>query len=240
MRVFLLAAAILCMVCAHSAAAQESGGLLAVPDRSGSDVLNIPKESFSTGTEEAAPLPAIPGMPAEATVKPLPVKPLQQAEPDPMAETERILSELSPEMQDYILGQADQARTACLQNFMLGHFYDCECYARVHLHKIVRGGPDTNGLPEGGVITDDYKKCVSTPGVAGYVFDRCHTALVLMPLSDEVLEDICGCTARQVAADYKSEPVLDMDKIDRNFNLTLAECQRRTGYSLTEKPRPLR
>ncbi len=216
--------------------AQESGGLLAVPDRSGSDVMAIPQESFPTGTEVAPPAPVVPGMPTDAAPKALPVQPIVPMGPDAMAETERILAQLSPDMQDFIMSRANQARSSCLQNFLLGHFYDCECYARTYLQHLVRGGPDAKTLPEGEMMTGDYKSCVSTPGVAGYVYDRCRTALVLMPLSDEVLEDTCGCTARRVAADYKAEPVLDMDRIDRSFTLTLSECQRRIGYNLTERP----
>ena len=234
---------------------KNTGGLLAVPDRGGgvlsvpeSSFLSVPPEqpdaAPTTGPagallninpmrlEESPVMPPASAAPsAQDAQKEKPADAFgnlkiegSAGEKDEMWWMNDILAKLSPGIQDDLLDRAGKAQLYCEENYMLNNFYDCECYAIAVLKDLVLKGGESETIALN-VADERFRGCVDTGKIAGMAYNRCQESLLLMQITDRMLEDTCTCTARAMARSYKKNPVADIDRADRAFNNLLLDCR---------------
>lgn len=137
---------------------------------------------------------------------------------------EDILATMPEEVQNELMEDAAEAHNYCERNYLLRNFYDCECWALEFLHDRIRKGPD---VPFTNIVIDSkYDNCVSTPKIAGYGYQRCHDIVYLDRITDEGIENVCGCSGRTLASDYKKRPAPHIKYINNLFRETLKDCRR--------------
>lgn len=226
LRRLLLAVFLLCLALPSALArAQEGGGA----------VLDIKPMRM----EEKAPAPSV--------VLPAPAQPPKGAnigknlriesdpQQDPMWWMNGIYAKLSPSLRDELAGKAQKAQRFCDENYMLGNFYDCECYGMAVLKDLVLQGGVSKDIAFN-IADERFEGCVDTAKIAGFAYNRCQQSLMLLQITDRTLEDVCSCAARGLARIYMRNPVANMDEIDRTYNELLVECRHNPVSQVSSPP----
>jgi len=149
---------------------------------------------------------------------------------------DEIFEKLPRGIREDLLERSAASQLSCEQSYMMNNFYDCECYGLAVLKELVVNGEIKSVAFS--KADERFSSCVDTAKVSGFAYNRCQSALLLGQISDEMLENVCVCTALGFAKDYERNPIANMDRADRMYNTRLLNCRRNPALMQPRKNTP--
>lgn len=209
--------------------------------------------------EEATPVliapqqaPTLPDLTPDQIVKPAPayqppaaalddgqstvfpsLEPLQPFSPKRSSKktVDEIFATLPYEIQTMILDETKTVNSQCHHYDIYSQFHDCECLGSRYFEERVFSPEESRDTIVGRLSGE----CTSIPGVAGYGYDQCMSAMrfVLIP---NRMEEYCTCFANQLAENYKMSPYPDFGNLRALNSRTNTYCLQRVRSAIKGLP----
>lgn len=134
---------------------------------------------------------------------------------------DEIFVTLPYEVQNLILNETYKVNADCNHYDIYSQFHDCECLGARYFEERVFT-PESNKDTIVGHISGE---CTSVPGVAGYGYDQCISAMRYM-LVPARIDDYCTCFANKFAENYQLNPYPDFGHLRALNSMTNTYCLR--------------
>jgi len=117
-----------------------------------------------------------------------------------------VFESLSPDMQEKILAEVDEAKSLCRDHRIFSAYQDCECIGGKFRDARLSVGPDVS---LNNILDEVGTECPNPPAIAKYEYERCVPRTQKnFPFAEEsAIDTYCQCVGNDVAKKYEQKPV---------------------------------